>query len=51
MEEDKEAFCETFQDDHQYQLLLVHHYFVYFWFEGGALNWEKETYPKDQNHC
>ena len=44
MEEDEEAFCETFQD-------FVHHYFVYLWFEGDSLHWEKETYPIDQNHC
>ena len=29
MEEDEEAFCEIFQDDHQYQLVLVHLSFVY----------------------
>ena len=41
MEEDKEAleaFCEIFQDDHQYQLVVVHPGFVYRWFEEEALH-------------
>ena len=43
MEDDEEAFCEVFQDDHQYQLALVHPGFVYLWFEEEALHWEKKT--------